>query len=54
MTLGELAKELNSILKVHPEARDATVWARNDEVYFQLNYIAYDRKHKPPRIRLED
>lgn len=54
MTLGELVKELSTIIKVHPDSRDATVWAMNDDVYFQVTYIAFDRKHKPPRIRLED
>lgn len=54
MTIRELLKELSDITKVHPEVKDATVWARNDDSIFQVNYIALDRRHKPLRIRLED
>jgi hypothetical protein len=56
VTLGELVKELNAIMTVHPEAKESAVWAMGLETdtTFRIKYVAFDRRHKPPRIRLED
>lgn len=49
MVLSELRKLLTKIVKCHPEAADADVWGDKRPI----NYVAYDTKHKPARIRLE-
>lgn len=54
MTLKELMKELRLIIKVHPQADDAEVWAGSYNVAFHITYVAYDTKHKPHRIELEE
>lgn len=53
MILKELQKLLNKIKKCHPEAANAEVWANNDEASFNINYVGYDKRHKPARIKLE-
>jgi hypothetical protein len=50
MVLKELLKLLNKIKKCHPEAADAVVW--NDK--HPIQYVGYDQKHKPARIKLEE
>jgi hypothetical protein len=54
MILGELVKELEDILKVHPEAKDATIWVQNDDVRFRVSYVRLSKKTKVPRVYLED
>lgn len=60
MTVNSLIEELALIVKVHPEALDAEVWAIKNPDYgesgahFHVNYIGFDKKHKPARIKLED
>jgi hypothetical protein len=50
MILKDLLKLLNKIKKCHPEAAEATVW----DSKAQIDFVAYDQKHKPARIRLEN
>jgi hypothetical protein len=55
MTLEVLVKELENILRVHPESKDATVWSLNDRETFQIVYVRLDKKRKKtPRVYLED
>ena len=58
MTLTDMLKELESIIKVHPEAGDAAVWVSTyddqGDLQFPVSYISYDSKHKPHRINLQD
>jgi hypothetical protein len=59
VTADELVKELLTIFKVHPEARDAEVWAQIYGEYgshssFHMKYLGYDTRHKPARIKLEE
>jgi len=49
MILRELLKLLNKIKRCHPEAAEANVWS----VDAPINYVGYDQKHKPSRIKLE-
>jgi len=47
MTLQELVRELEAVLKVHPESKDADVRASNDRgdvVY--ISYLQYKKKTK--------
>lgn len=56
MTVTDLIKELKAIVKIHPEAKDAYIWAVDFEshVQFPISYIGYDKKkHKPARMKLE-
>lgn len=50
MTLEALMKLLKGILKCHPEAKNADVWFGKKE---HINYVGYDKRHKPARIKLE-
>lgn len=55
MTALELVEELRDILKVHPEAADAEVWASSGRgKSAHIKYVRYDKHHKPARIRLEE
>jgi hypothetical protein len=50
MFLKELLKLLNKIKKCHPESADADVWVEDD---YPVNFVGYDKRHKPHRIKLE-
>lgn len=55
MTVVDLIEKLRTILKVHMEARDSEVWVvkgRGKSVH--VNYVRYDKHHKPHRIVLEE
>lgn len=59
MTAQELFDELGKILKVHPEAGDALIWASlvgefGKRKQFKLNWVGLDQKHKPARLKLEE
>ena len=55
MTLRELLSILNKLKKCHPETKDALMVAVNREgQQFHLNYIGFDIKHKPAKIKLEE
>ena len=60
MTTNDLIKELKDIIKVHPEAGEAQVWAYiGNELgappdHFKMTYVGYDQHHKPARLKLEE
>ena len=59
MILKDLVEELEAIIKVHPDAENAIVWAgtydNRGEVHFTISSVGYDDKHhKPARIWLKD
>ena len=55
MTLIDLIKELQAILKVHPEAGEAQIWAEpGDSDPIRISYVGYDKRHTPHRIKLEE
>lgn len=60
MTLKDLVKELEAILKVHPEAAEATIWSLirgeygSTEGPFRMAYVRLDKKHSPVRIVMEE
>lgn len=49
MTPDELKAFLEKVIKTHPEAAKAEIWAGKTHI----KYIGFDRRHKPPRIKLE-
>jgi hypothetical protein len=53
MTLKNLMSLLTKIKKCHPEAAEAEVWAEGEGTHVHVNYVGYDKKHKPARIKLE-
>jgi len=53
MSVEELIKELKTIVKVHPEAAKAEVWAEGHDATFHVYNIGYNKKRKPIRIVLE-
>lgn len=60
MTLKELVDESKAIMKVHPEAGDATIWALirgeygSTEGPFRMAGMRFDTKHRPSRIIMEE
>lgn len=56
MTVDELAKELERIMEVHPDARNSVVWVASDhhKVSFRVEYIGFTTRRKPHRLTLED
>ena len=54
MTLNEHIKELEDILKVHPEAGEAHIWASGNGYTFRVEFIRFDKRHKPSRIVLDE
>ena len=56
MILQELMELLGKIIKAHPEAAESEVWAidsnKNGKVH--VGYVGFDKRHKPPRIKLEE
>jgi hypothetical protein len=55
MTLKNLMDKLRGLSKCHPEAKDAQVWATgNNGEKLRIDYVGYDRRHKPARIKLEE
>lgn len=48
MILRDLLKLLNKIKQVHPEASNADVYG-NDVL---INFVGFDKRHKPHRIKL--
>ena len=59
MTVDALLNELKQIVRVHPEAKDAVVWAEIKGEYghsdfHRLTYLKYDTKHHPARVILEE
>lgn len=54
MSVEELIKELKTIVKVHPEAKEAEVWAEGHDAMFHVYNIGYDTKHRPKRLKLEN
>lgn len=54
MILRELQKLLNKIKKCHPEADNADVWSVDDKgKTHPVNYVGFDKRHRPNRIKLE-
>ena len=49
MVLRELLKLLNKIKKCHPESADADVWTDD----YLVNFVGFDKRHKPSRVKLE-
>jgi hypothetical protein len=55
MTLSELIAELRRIVLVHPEAAQAHLWAYDaDGNRFRVRVVGFNRKNKPPRVKLEE
>jgi len=56
MSLDELMQHLHGLIEAHPEAQDAQVWAtdRKGKKAIHVQYVGYDRRHKPARVKLED
>ena len=58
MTLETLVKELETILKVHPNAKDAIIWAENSESYhsrqYRIGYVRLNGHTHPTRIIFEE
>lgn len=56
MTFGDMKDRIETIIEVHPEAAKAEVWSHSVETGHSLHVknISYDKRHKPPRLKLED
>jgi len=58
VTANEVIAELTSIVAVHPDAGTAQVWGSMKDGKLTHNFhvlgIGYDRRHHPPRVKLEN
>ena len=55
MILEELVRELQGVMEIHPESKDAQIWIDDhyDEKMFRLMFFRYDKRHHPYRIIFE-
>jgi hypothetical protein len=56
MNIADMIRMFRDIVAAHPEADKAEVWAENytGDMKFHIKTIGYDKRHHPPRIKLED
>ncbi len=56
MILKELLELLTKIVKAHPEAEESEAWVidRAAKTKFRIGFIGFDKRHRPPRIKLEE
>lgn len=56
MSVSELMRELTKMKKVHPEIKDASIWGVHPKHGrpFPIEYVRFDKRHKPSRIVLEN
>jgi hypothetical protein len=54
VTAKEFKTLLTNILRCHPEAKDAEVWAGRGREALHIKYVRYTNKRKPSRIVLEE